>query len=306
MSHRPALQLIVNNKPHQPQPTPGQGALTPADLGEQMREFEKYLLVHRGLKASTIENYTKLVRRALRECGTLNPSADTVEDAVVALHNRGMSYNHIINTSLAIERYTAFIGKPIKLGRPRKPKTAVKNTLTEAEVAVIMAACKNTRERAMIGLLAYSGIRNDELCRLKKKDLDIASNLLTVREGKGSKDRIIPVSGDSIKLVLEYLAEWPRDNEDYLFTTLRTNKQYTGWALRQMVRSVTNRTEIKKHVHPHLFRHSLATNMLARGAGLITIQRQLGHNQIETTMRYLSPKNTRHRAEYQAYAPSYI
>lgn len=274
-------------------------------LAERLGAFGQHLLVDVGLSKSTINNLRKLVRKPLREWRTLDPDHNRIRAHIAALHETH-SFYHIANSCLAFERYTGFLGKPIKLGRPRKPRRNPKETLTEAEIAVIISACKNVRERAMLTVLAYSGIRCEELCNLKVRDIDIAGGMLHVIQGKGSKDRSVPIAGECVKMVLEYLAKYPRGADSYLFTTLRSGSRYSEWALRRRVKQIVARTEIKKTVHPHLFRHSLATNMLMRGAHIITIQQLLGHSDIQTTMIYLSPKTTRLMAEYHAFAPSYI
>ncbi|MFA7506732.1 MAG: tyrosine-type recombinase/integrase [Bacilli bacterium] len=71
------------------------------------------------------------------------------------------------------------------------------------------------------------------------------------------------------------------------------------------MKKITNRTNITKHIHPHLFRHSLAMNMLNRGAHLLTIKSQLGHEYIGSTLVYLRGENKRSSAEYNLYCPSY-
>jgi len=274
-------------------------------LKDQLDAFCQFLLVDIGLSKSSIGNMRKLVRRPLVKWQTLTPSHSQIKAHIASLHDR-YSFYHIANSCLSLERYTEFLGDKIKLGRPRKPKRTPKETLTEAEIAVIIAAARTVRERAMLTVLAYSGIRCEELCNLKCGDIDIASGLIHVVQGKGSKDRSVPIAGACTKVILEYLAKFPRDESSYLFTTLRHGVRYSEWALRRMVKKVVKRTGIKKGVHPHLFRHSLATNMLMRGAHIITIQQILGHSDIQTTMIYLSPKTTRLMAEYHAYTPSYI
>lgn len=285
---------------------PVQAELDRTLLDTQLKRFSRFLLVNLGLHKSSINNMRKLARRVVNQIGTLIPSHEEVQDFIADMHEHGYSFWHIVNTSLAVERYMEFIGNPIKLGRPRKPKRTVKETLSEAEVAVILAACKNAREKAILTIMAYSGIRVAELCNLKAQDIDVAGGMINVIQGKGCKDRCIPVSGECIRIVIEYLAAYPRSDSDHLFTTVRKNTRYTEWAARRLVKKVVKRTMIKKNVHPHLFRHSLATNMLMRGAGLMTIKQQLGHSDIQTTMIYLNPKTTRLAADYQAYAPSYI
>jgi len=283
-------------------------AIRPFDpklLESQMKAFAQHLLVNKGLKKTTLHNMVKLVRNPLIKYRTLYPTHQMVMEHIAGLHEKKYSFFHITNSSLALERYTEFIGQPVKLGRPRKPKQLPKDTLSEAEIAVIIAAAKNIREKAILTLLAYSGIRNEELCNLRKKDLDLGNNMVFVEQGKGSKDRSVPITGACVKILMEYLAAFPRGEQDYLFTTLRHGQRYSEWALRRLVKRIVKRTFVKKKVHPHLFRHSLATNMLMRGANIFTIQKLLGHSHIQTTMIYLNPRTTRLLAEYQAFAPSY-
>jgi site-specific recombinase XerD len=198
-----------------------------------------------------------------------------------------------------------FIENPIKLGRPRKPKRIIKKTLTEAEIAILLDATINIREKAILTLLCYSGIRAEELCEIKVEDVDFGNNEIFIH-GKGSKERIVNIKGECTRILLTYIALFPRNNNQYLFTTLRKNVPYTTWALRRLVKTVVCRTKIEKRVYPHLFRHSLATNMIDRGANPRTIQKQFGHAYLETTMIYVESRPKTVKMEYEIFAPSYI
>lgn len=275
-------------------------------LKAQMEAFKGHLLVMRGIGASTIENYRRITAKVLREVETIAPSCEQMQQYVAALYGRGYSYFHLTNTIRSIESYMAFIGDPIRFGRPRKPRPIAKDPLTEAEISVILAACRNSREKAMLSLLAYTGIRNQELCDLRVRDVDMARNLVHVLNGKGSRGRTICMSGDCTQVLMQYVAAYPRPPEAYLFTTLRHGLQYSPYALRRLVKRIVARTGCKKRVHPHLFRHSLASNMLARGANLLTIKEQLGHSFIETTMIYIRSRPQRVQSEYQLFVPSYL
>ena len=267
--------------------------------------FCRHLLIRKGLKKNTIYNNEKIVLKAIRSFGTDRPSHGQVEDYVAQMYELEYSYAHIVNTIRSLKRYMDFLGNPIEMGYPKKPKRTVKETLTEAEVAVIIASSKNIREKAMLTLLAYSGLRNEELCNVRVKDVDFGGSMLHVEMGKGSKDRNIPISGECTNVLLQYIAAFPREKNEFLFTTLRKNNQYTTADLRLMVNTIVGRTDIKKPVSPHTFRHSLATNMINRGASPITIQRLLGHAFIETTMIYINSSDKRLVSEYNVYAPSY-
>lgn len=277
----------------------------PVRHDDQVRAFCRDLLIRHGLKHNTIYNAEKIVRLAVRRFGTQEPSREQVEDLVASLYENHYSYAHIVNTIRHLRRYMEFLGRPVDIGYPKRPKRTIKDTLTEAEVAVIIAACKNIRERAILVMLAYSGIRNEELCNLRLRHIDFGANRLHVERGKGSKDRNIPISGEATTILLQYLADYPRKPDDFVFATADGRREFKPHALRLLVRTVLARTKITKRVTPHLFRHSLATNMIARGASPIDIQGLLGHSFIETTMIYIRSSDKRLTSSYHIYAPSY-
>jgi site-specific recombinase XerD len=216
------------------------------------------------------------------------------------------SYSHHCNTMLAIEHYMEFKGNPIKVTRPRKPKRLYKDFLSESEISrILVTASSCIRKKAIISILAYSGIRNIELCRLKTKDLDLGDNELFVTGGKNKQDRITNISSECTKVLIDYLKKYPREDDDYLFTTLRKSNPLSPADVRKHVKIIAKKTGIYKRVHPHKFRHSLATNLLNRGANIILIKNQLGHRFIETTMLYTQSLSYRERSSYDYYKPAY-
>jgi len=279
---------------------------TQAKADRELTRFSRHLLVKRGLAPYTISGYRRVVAKVLKDIGSIRPTHNQIEAYIEAMHKRKYSFSHIVNTSLAIERYAEYIKHPIQLGRPKKPRRIIPETLTEAEIAVMLAAAKNVRERAIIAMTAYSGIRSKELCNLKVLDVDLGNNSVRVMGGKGIKDRIICISGDCTNVLLKYLAEYPRDRGEYLFTAVVSGGQYSGQALRKLLITLAARAGIKKRVYPHLLRHSLATNLIARGANLLTVKEQLGHAWIDSTMIYISSRFQRIMMEYQNFAPSYL
>lgn len=273
---------------------------------KELNEFEKYLLVKKGISYITLKGYSGTIRRLVKDLGTLTPSHNQITDYIVMMYDKQYSYHYIVNTSLAIEWYMRFINNPIILGRPKKPQHIIKDTLTEAEIAVLINFSKNIREKAIISLLAYSGIRNKELCNLRVSDINLGENTARILDGKGKKDRFVNISGSCSKIIMSYLDEYPRSQDDNLFTTLRLNNRYGENDLRKLTHVLAKRCGIKKRVYPHIFRHSLATNFLKRGANIIFIKEHLGHAFIETTMTYLRSFPQRIRNEYNLYAPSYV
>jgi site-specific recombinase XerD len=222
------------------------------------------------------------------------------------MHKSKYSYHHIVNTSLAIEHYCRQRGFTIRLGRPKKPKRVIKGVLTESEVSRLIQSSKNIREKAMICLMAYSGMRNREICSLRVGDVDLGSNRVTVRAGKNNKDRIINISSECTLVLIDYLKSHLRQNEDFLFTTIVRNNQLASGDLRKTLRTVAKRQLGARRVFPHLIRHSLATNLLNRGVSLITIKDQLGHAFIDSTMIYVNSTAFRNRSEYEYFKPAYM
>ena len=158
-------------------------------LRNLLTKFEEYLIVDHGLAATTVEGYTRSLSIALRRMRIFCPTIRDIKRHILWMHSEKYSYNHIVNTSLAIEHYCRQRGFIIRLGRPRKPKRVIKDTLSESEISRIIQATKNSREKAMICLLAFSGIRNREICNLRVDDVDLGSNrgasLIMIRDQLG-------------------------------------------------------------------------------------------------------------------------
>jgi integrase/recombinase XerD len=207
---------------------------------------------------------------------------------------------------VAVEKYAKYLGLDVKFARQKKPKTVLKDILTEAEMILVLYACKNLKEKAIIALLAYSGIRCQELCNLRVEDINFGSNQIRVIQGKGNKSRLACVASDCMKIIMDYLSKNVRPVQEFLFTTNRAKTQMTTWGIRKTVRTIGRRVLPARRIYPHLFRHSLATAMLNRGASLMTIKEQLGHVFIQTTMIYARSSFARVEAEYQLYAPRLV
>jgi integrase/recombinase XerD len=275
-------------------------------LANQMKKYEEHLIVDLGLSPMTVAGYCRSLSIALRRMRKFCPRAEDIRQFVLWMHERKFSYSHIVNTSLAVEYYARLKGITIKLGRPRKPRQIIQNTLSEAEISRLIHATKNAREKAVICLLAYSGVRNSELCNIRRKDIDLGANQLKILGGKNKKDRVVNISPECTRVLIEYLGAWRRQPDDFLFVTLEKEHQLATGDLRKLVRVLGRRAKLGKRVFPHLFRHSLATNLLNRGASLIMIKDQLGHAFIDSTMIYVTSMPFRTKSEYDFYKPAYM
>lgn len=273
---------------------------------EELKEFDNFLLLNKGLQTITRKGHITSINVVLKRVNNLTPNHKELKEHIIWMNNEKYSHSHITNTSKAIEYYTEFLGNPITIAKTRRPKKIIKGTLTEAEVNAIIRSTKNPREKAMITLLAYSGVRNKEFCNIKVKDIDLGNNTIRINKGKYSKDRITNISAICSTILIEYLSKYNKEWNDYLFTTIKRNNQYATNDLRKFINVLSKRVGIKRRVYPHLFRHSLATNLLKRGARIITIKEQLGHSFIDSTMHYLDIFPSRVKTEYEYCLPAYV
>jgi integrase/recombinase XerD len=275
------------------------------EILKTITRFKNWLGARKGLAPGTVALHTGSVRRMIESLGVF-PAPEAIDNYICELRD-SVSYSHLCHALIAIERYQEFRGEPIRFDRPTKPKRLIEDTLSEADVAVMLASIEKPRNRALLTLLAYSGIRNAELCSLRIEDVDLGGGMVRVVKGKGNRAYAAAVAGPCIQILAAYLRTRAEASpRDWLFVTERRGRKLQPQDLRKIVRVAAQRAGMLQRVHPHLFRHSLAMAMLNRGAHVFTIQRQLGHAHVETTLLYLDAEYSRARNEYLLCAPSYV
>jgi len=160
--------------------------------------------------------------------------------------------------------------------------------LSEEEVARLIESASTSYHRVILMTLYGTGLRREELCRLKVTDIDSQRMVVHVHQGKGNKDRDVTLSPRLLEVLRAYW-KW-RKPKTYLFPSLYRKQpeqpidSKTVW---YAVREAARRAGIQKKVSPHLLRHSWATHLLERGTDLKTIQVLLGHVDLEATTIYL-------------------
>ena len=166
---------------------------------------------------------------------------------------------------------------------------------------------KSLRDRAMLETLYACGLRVSELINLSQNDLSLADEVIRVF-GKGDKERITPIGSSAIYWLKEYIAKGrpllakQMKSENYVFLNLR-GKRISRMGVWKIINKYVLLAGIKKHVHPHLFRHSFATHMIEGGADLRAVQEMLGHADISTTQIYTHLDIDFVRQEHTAYHP---
>jgi len=182
-------------------------------------------------------------------------------------------FRTIQNASINIEQ----------IHRPKRPKK-LPNVLSKEEVKEILNALQNSKHRMMLSLIYACGLRRSELLNLVPTDVDSNRNLLLIRNAKGKKDRIAPLSDKMLNLLREYYkiykpVKWLFEGDD-------KGEQYSERSISNVLKQALEKTGIKKPISLHWLRHSYATHLLESGTDLRYIQELLGHKSSKTTEIY--------------------
>jgi integrase/recombinase XerD len=181
----------------------------------------------------------------------------------------------------------------ITLGRPddlpfipfgKRPRT-LPSVLSPDEVVRLLDAAAPGRDRALLQVAYGCGLRLNELLHLRVTDIDSARMVIHVRQGKGAKDRLVPLS---LRLLQELRAYWrlgrPRT---WLFPGHTADGTMTSSNVRRRFSRLVQKVGLTKHCSMHTLRHSYATHLLEAGVDVLTLKALLGHSSLQTTARYL-------------------
>ena len=159
--------------------------------------------------------------------------------------------------------------------------------LRPQELERLFAAARSPRDRLILLIGAYAGLRVSEIVKLLVEHVDFETGLLEVRAGKGDKDRTIPLHQ---RIAWEMQVYLSGRETGWMFPAARLSHGATGHlsarAVQVMVKATAARAQIVRRVSPHKLRHSFATALLSKGADLLEIKDLLGHASVATTQIY--------------------
>lgn len=279
--------------------------------------FSAWLMLERGLSPNTRAAYGADAARLvqwLAEQGLSPQQADVdmLHAFVAELHDLGIaprSQARIISGIKSLYRYMRLehlikTNPSLLLDAPRTghhlPEVLSVQEIDAMLAAIDPAAQHAVRNRAIIEVLFSCGLRVSELVTLEISRINLQLGFLTVT-GKGSKERMVPLSPSAIYEIEQWMQERTRypvkaGHEGYLFLN-RSGRALTRVMVFYIVRDLAAAAGIRKTISPHTLRHSFATALLEGGANLRAIQQMLGHESIATTEIYLHLDNTRLRDE---------
>lgn len=268
----------------------GSSALTVVTYRHHLAPFltflrKKRVAALREVAAEAIDDFVAHMAREPRRGGVpIAPGTQTRRLAAVKAF-----FRFLVEHRLALVDPTEGVRGPRDVQRLPAPLAA--RDLERLLAAPDLETLLGYRDRAILETLYATGIRVGELGALTLDDLKLADGLVVIRQGKGAKDRVVPVGKRAGSFLREYLRrvrpalDRQRDPVGHVFLTWR-GYPFIRSDVDAIVRRYAKSAGIEGRVTPHTLRHTCATDLLRRGADLRHIQEMLGHKKLDTTQRY--------------------
>lgn len=299
-----------------------------------IKKYKQYLLLEKSLSENTLNAYMfdldKLLTHLFKsDIDVFDVTLEDLHGFVAGLHDvnnvRPRSQARIISGIRSFYRFLIMDdyikADPTELLESPQIGVKLPDVLSVQEIDAIISGIdlskkEGQRNRAILETLYSCGLRVSELVNLKLSDLYLDEGFIKV-EGKGSKQRLVPISPRAIKEITYYFTDRnlltiKKGNEDFTFLSRRGTK-LSRIMVFHIIKEEADKAGIAKNVSPHTFRHSFATHLLEGGANLRAIQCMLGHESISTTEIYTHidremlrseiiehhPRNIKYRKENQ-------
>ena len=272
-----------------------------------IRKYQQYLKLEKSLSPNTLEAYLTDLDKllsflTLEGIDILDVCLADLQRFAAGLHDIGIHPRSQARILSGIKSFFRFLimadyleADPSDLLEITNIGLKLPEVLTVEEIDRIIATvdrskAEGQRNRAILETLYSCGLRVSELVNLKLSDLYFDEGFIKV-EGKGNKQRLVPISPKAINEIKLYFTdrnqiEVKSGHEDFVFISLRRGKRLSRIMIFHMIQELAPQAGITKNISPHTFRHSFATHLLEGGANLRAIQCMLGHESIATTEIY--------------------
>lgn len=271
-------------------------------------QFCQYCSAIKNYRPSTIRWYRQTMKRFLKDTN-IKEIEEAKNDVITTFFYNGRIKNNWSSSTFINHRKALIVffkwcvkNKFISqnpfdgLEKPKLEKRLPKN-LTVEETFKLLEITRNypykykflrTRNYAIMAMFVYCGIRANELLHLKYSDIDLENKVISIQQGKGAKDRLVPIPSNLIPILQNYLKDRLRlqRNCPEFFTSLYKNIGLTQSGLKRLVEQLKKTSKI--HFYPHMLRHTFATLMLEGGCDIFSLSKMMGHSDIKTTTIYLS------------------
>lgn len=288
-----------------------------------LTRYKQYLRLEKSLSPKTVEAYLtdlKKLEQFLQDehIDMRDATYEDLQTFSASLHDLGIcprSQARILSGIRSFYRYLVLDdhieGDPSELLESPQTGFHLPEVLTIEEIdnlinAIDLSTREGQRNRAILETLYSCGLRVSELCNLKLSELYLDQGFIKV-EGKGNKQRLVPISPRAIHELQLYfmdrnMAYIKPGCEDFIFISKR-GKNISRIMVFHFIKELAERIQLQKNISPHTFRHSFATHLLEGGANLRAIQSMLGHESIGTTEIYTHIDRNRLRSEIIEHHP---
>ena len=292
----------------------------PSDI---LKKYKQYLRLEKSLSTNTVNAYmtdlSKLTQFLEENNIPLqNATLEDLETFSASLHDLGIQPRSQARILSGIRSFFHFLvmddylqTDPSELLESPQTGFHLPEVLTLEEIdnlieSIDLSTREGQRNRTILETLYSCGLRVSELCNLKLSDLYLEEGFIKV-EGKGSKQRLVPVSPRAIRELQLYFIDRNQATiksgyEDFVFISKR-GKNISRIMIFHFIKELADAIGLKKTISPHTFRHSFATHLLEGGANLRAIQCMLGHESIGTTEIYTHIDRNRLRSEIIEHHP---
>lgn len=267
------------------------------EASDKIEKFKSWMRSRR-YSDNTIGTYSDALRLFLKFyhnkslCEINNDDVITFNNKYILANKLSASYQSQVVNAIKLFFKTIQNTQIIVDGihRPKRPKL-LPNVLSKEEIKQILNAHSNIKHKAMLSLIYSCGLRCGELLNLKPEHIDSKRSVIIIKQAKGRKDRIAPLSFKIVEMLREYYVACRP--QVYLFEGQTKGQPYDARSLQQVLKQSLVKVKITKPVSLHWLRHSYATHLLENGTDLRYIQEILGHSSSKTTEIYthVSTKN---------------
>ncbi|GET31730.1 tyrosine recombinase XerC [Prolixibacter bellariivorans] len=276
---------------------------------ESKKGYESFLRLEKSLSQNSISAYindiNKLISFLEGKFKELPPDMVKLQhlrEFVEWMNQKGVSPRTQARTISGIKSFYKYLlmegvieNDPTTLLESPKIGRKLPDILSDQEIndlinAIDLSKPEGQRNKAMIETLYSCGLRVSELVNLKLSNLHFDQEFIKI-EGKGDKERLVPISKQAIEDINKYLIGYrkrlkvDKDSENILFLN-RRGKQLSRVMIFTIIKNLAQKINLKKNISPHTFRHSFASQLIDGGADLRAVQEMLGHESILTTEIY--------------------
>lgn len=260
-----------------------------------------------GRSQKTLDRYVYLLRRMFKEIGVPVPEITTyhLRSYLMDAKERGLGDKTIEGERTVMSSFFGWIWKEGLISKNPcanigaiKCAKKIRHPYSDVEIERLKEACEDLRDKVIISFLLSTGCRISEVCNLDREDVDF-ENLECQVLGKGNKERTVYIDDVTAMLLRRYLKS-RRDLMPALFVGKGTERMTPG-GVRFMLKRLEEKTGVE-NVHPHRFRRTLATNLINHGMPIQEVAAILGHDKLDTTMKYVFIEKTNVKNAYRKYA----